>query len=92
MSIFFAVGIANARGGSFSVDNPSIEPSDHQLKQVFRRLLARKLFADRHIRTPVSYLLMAPLLRHWVCGDSTDFFHASFERSNGKNVKNGGSG
>ncbi len=82
--IFFSVGIANARGGSFSTDNSSIEPSKNQVKMVFRRLLARKLFADRHIRTTIPYLLMAPYLRGWVCDQSSDFFHLSIQREQGK--------
>lgn len=82
--IFFAVGIANARGRSFSTANESIEPTDKQVTSVFRRLLARKLFADRHIRTTIPYLLMAPYLRHWVCDQSTDFFHISIEEVGGK--------
>src|SRR3989338_5696986 len=49
--IFFGVGIANARGGEFSTNNKSVEPTSEQVKMVFRRLLARRLFADRHIRT-----------------------------------------
>lgn len=82
--IFFAAGIANACGGSFSTANQSIEPSDEQVKAVFRRLLARKLFADRNIRTTVPYLIMAPYLRQWRCSQSTDFFHISVEAINGK--------
>lgn len=82
--ILFAVGIANARGGGFSTQNPDIEPTDAQVKLVFRRLLARKFFADRHIRTTIPYLLMAPYLRHWVCGQATDFFHISIEKIDGK--------
>lgn len=76
--ILFAIGIANARGGGFSTSNGDIEPTVAQVKMVFRRLLARKLFADRHIRTTIPYLLMAPFLRQWVCDQSTDFFRVSF--------------
>ncbi|MBI2330406.1 hypothetical protein HYU94_03370 [Candidatus Daviesbacteria bacterium] len=79
--IFFAVGIANAPGGGFSVNNPAIEPTENQVKMVFRRLLARKLFADRHIRTTIPYLLMAPYLRHWICDQTPDFLHVSIEKS-----------
>lgn len=82
--VLFAVGIANARGGSFSTDKTSIEPTDAQLKMVFRRLLARKLFADRHIRTTLPYLLAAPYLKRWVCDQTTDFLHLSIEPVNGK--------
>lgn len=82
--VLFAVGIANARGGSFSTNKASIEPTDAQLKMVFRRLLARKLFADRHIRTTLPYLLTAPYLRRWVCDQTTDFLHLSIEPVNGK--------
>lgn len=78
--IFFGVGIANARGGNFSKKNESIEPTDEQVKTVFRRLLARRLFADRHIRTTIPYLLLAPFIRYWVCDQSTDFFHLSVEQ------------
>jgi len=79
--ILFAVGIANTRGGGFSTSNSGIEPTEAQVKLVFRRLLARKLFADRHIRTTIPYLLMAPYLQHWVCDQSTDFFHLSIEKN-----------
>ncbi|MBI2337671.1 hypothetical protein HYU95_00650 [Candidatus Daviesbacteria bacterium] len=79
--IFFAVGIANASGGGFSVNNPDIEPTKSQVKMVFRRLLARKLFADRHIRTTIPYLLLAPYLRHWICDQTQDFLHVSIEKS-----------
>lgn len=82
--IFFAVGIANARGGHFSTGNESIEPTDEQVKTVFRRLLARKFYADRHIRTTIPYLLMAPFVRHWVCTQSTNFFHISMEETKGQ--------
>lgn len=82
--IFFAVGIANTRGGKFSTNNQDVEPTENQVKMVFRRLLARKLFADRHIRTTIPYLLMAPFLRHWVCDQATDFFHVSIEKTDGK--------
>ncbi|TSC64332.1 MAG: hypothetical protein G01um101493_157 [Microgenomates group bacterium Gr01-1014_93] len=85
--IFFSVGIANARGGAFStgVENQWIEPTDTQLKIVFLRLLARKLFADRSIRTTIPYLLLAPSLnKSWICDQTTDFFHISVERINGK--------
>lgn len=82
--IFFAVGIANASGGKFSVNNPDIEPTEDQVKLVFQRLLARKLFADRSIRTTIPYLLMAPFLRHWVCEGATDFLHKSIEQADGK--------
>ncbi len=82
--IFFAVGIANARGGEFSTNNASIEPTENQVKMVFRRLLARRLFADRHIRTTIPYLLLAPFVRQWVCDNSTDFMHLSIESANGK--------
>jgi|GEM_PF-2802259 MoaA/NifB/PqqE/SkfB family radical SAM enzyme len=78
--ILFAVGIANARGGGFSTSNSGIEPTEAQVKMVFRRLLARKLFADRHIRTTIPYLLMAPFLRNWICDQATDFFHLSIEK------------
>ena len=85
--IFFSVGIANARGGAFSTgtENQWIEPTDNQLKIVFLRLLARKLFADRSIRTTIPYLLLAPLLnKSWICDQTTDFFHISVERVNRK--------
>lgn len=79
--IFFGVGIANARGGKFSTNNESVEPTSEQVKMVFRRLLARRLFADRHIRTTIPYLLLAPFIRNWVCDKSTDFFHISIEQA-----------
>lgn len=82
--IFFGVGIGNTRGGKFSTNNTSIEPTEDQVKVVFRRLLARRLFADRHIRTTIPYLLLAPFVRHWVCDQSTDFFHLSVEEIEGK--------
>lgn len=83
--IFFAVGIANGRGGNFSTKNISIEPSDEQVKMVFRRLLARKLFADRSIRTTIPYLLFAPYLKNsWICDQTTDFFHISVEPVQGR--------
>lgn len=81
--IFFSVGIANTLGGGFSSSKKEIEPTDEQVKTVFRRLLARKLFSDRHIRSTIPYLLMAPYLRHWICGETTDFFHISFDKRNG---------
>lgn len=82
--IFFGVGIANTRGGEFSTNNKAIEPNSEQVKMVFRRLLARRLFADRHIRTTIPYLLLAPFVRNWVCDQSTDFFHLSVEQVEGK--------
>ena len=83
--IFFAVGIANGRGANFSTTNISIEPTDEQVKMVFRRLLARKLFADRSIRTTIPYLLFAPYLKNsWMCDQSTDFFHISVEPVKGR--------
>lgn len=82
--IFFSVGIVNARGGSFSRKNRRIEPTDEQVRMVFRRLLARKIFADRPIRTTYSYLIFAPYLRNWVCDQATDFFHISIELENGR--------
>lgn len=82
--IFFGVGIANAKGGEFSTDNTSVEPTKDQVKIIFRRLLARRLFADRHIRTTIPYLLLAPFVRNWVCDQSTDFFHLSVEEVEGK--------
>lgn len=85
--IFFSVGIANARGGGFSTgeENKWIEPTDVQLKMIFLRLLARKLFADRSIRTTIPYLLIAPYLsKSWICDQTTDFFHISIDRINGK--------
>jgi MoaA/NifB/PqqE/SkfB family radical SAM enzyme len=85
--IFFSVGIATARGtDNFSNSkNKWIEPTDKQVKMVFRRLLARKLFADRHIRTSVPYLLVGPYVKDtWVCDQGTDFFHMNYQFSNGK--------
>lgn len=82
--VFFGVGIANTRGGEFSTSNESVEPTPEQVKTVFRRLLARRLYADRHIRTTIPYLLLAPFVRHWVCDQSTDFFHLSIEELEGE--------
>lgn len=86
-NIFFSAGIANTRGGGFSTgeENQWIEPTNEQIKTVFLRLLARKLFADRSIRTTIPYLLIAPYLnKSWVCDQATDFFHISISRTNGK--------
>ncbi|MFA4922912.1 MAG: hypothetical protein WC557_01835 [Ignavibacteriaceae bacterium] len=82
--ILFAVGLAQGKGMAFSVDNESIEPTTDQVKMVFRRLLARRLFADRHIRTTMPYLIMAPYMPHWVCDQTTDFFHISVQFVNGQ--------
>ncbi len=84
--VFFAVGVATARGvDNFSNSkNKWIEPSDDQVKIVFLRLLARKLFADRHIRTSIPYLLIAPHVKNsWVCDQNTDFFHLNFQFAKG---------
>ena len=82
--IFFAAGLVQGVGGSFSLVNRGIEPLDTHAQRVFWRLLARKLFADRHIRTTIPYLLLAPILRNWVCDQSSDFFHISVQMVNGK--------
>ena len=82
--IFFAAGLAQGRGGSFSKQNWDIEPMTMMAMGVFWRLLARKLFADRHIRTTIPYLLLAPILNNWVCDQSTDFFHISVQTVDGK--------
>lgn len=85
--IFFSAGIANTRGGGMSTgeENQWIEPTNNQIKIVFLRLLARKLFADRSIRTTIPYLLIAPYLnKSWVCDQTTDFFHINISRVNGK--------
>ena len=85
--IFFSVGIATARGtDNFSnSQNKWIEPSKEQVKMVFRRLLARKLFADRHIRTSIPYLLIGPFVKDaWVCDQNTDFFHLNYQLIKGK--------
>lgn len=82
--ILFAVGLAQGKGIAFSADNESIEPTTDQVKMVFRRLLARRLFADRHIRTTMPYLIMAPYMPHWVCDQTTDFFHISVQFVDGK--------
>ena len=81
--ILFAVGLAQGKGMAFSANNESIEPTTDQVKMVFRRLLARRLFADRHIRTTMPYLIMAPYMPHWVCDQTTDFFHISVQFVNG---------
>lgn len=82
--IFFSVGIASTRGGALSQENPNIEPTEEQVKMVFRRLLARKLLADRAVRTTYPYLLLAPYLRNWFCDQTTDFFHISIELAGSK--------
>lgn len=82
--ILFAVGLAQGKGMAFSADNRSIEPTSDQVKTVFTRLLARRLYSDRHIRTTMPYLIMAPFIPNWVCSQSTDFFHISVEMVDGK--------